>query len=83
MPKWFHNLANRVDHLLCSVMPVQIDRLNLTENIKLLVHRDKNREEPAHVTLNGASFKLPINFGIDWKYEGSDKLSASYGLTSK
>lgn len=83
MPHWFHNFASRLDHLLCAVLPGQIDRLNLTESVKLSVHRSKNKEHPAHVTLNGVSLKLPINFGLDWKYAGKEKLSASYGFTSK
>lgn len=76
-------MANRLDHLLCAVLPGQIKRLNLTESVKLSVHRSINRDQPAHVTLNGVSFKLPINIGLDWKYEGKDKLSVSYGFTSK
>lgn len=82
MPNWFHNMANRVDHLLCALLPGQINRLNLTETVKLSVHRNRNREQPADVTLNGVSFKFPIQIGFDWKYEGKDKLSASYGFTS-
>ncbi|XP_063709940.1 uncharacterized protein LOC134838357 [Culicoides brevitarsis] len=82
MPKWFHNIANRVDHFLCASLPGQIDRLNLTDSVKLNVRRGKSKEEPSYVTLNGVSFKFPINFGVDWKYEGRDRLSVSYGFTS-
>uniref|UniRef100_A0A336MI65 CSON015062 protein n=1 Tax=Culicoides sonorensis TaxID=179676 RepID=A0A336MI65_CULSO len=81
MPKWFLNIANRVDHFLCAFLPGRIERLNLTEGVKFSVNRNKNREEPAHITLNGVSFDFPLNIGLDWKYEGQDKLSASYGFT--
>lgn len=82
MPEWFTNLGNRLDHLLCAMLPGKIDKLNITDGLRLSIKQNRSNEGSV-LSVNRVSMKLPVNLPIFWNYQNQDQWSVSYGLSSK
>lgn len=82
MPEFFGDFTNRLDHLLSAVLPGRVERLNITDHLKVNVKIPTDDDSVMNMSINGVRFILPFSYYLDAKYNSYEQMMNNYGFTS-
>ncbi|KAG5679638.1 hypothetical protein PVAND_009195 [Polypedilum vanderplanki] len=81
MPPTFYDVMSRLDHFVAAFVQNKVDKLNLSESLKLDIELPINDEEETVLKINNNTVSLPFP-SYNFKYGSFDQFILDYGLTS-
>jgi hypothetical protein len=80
MPHIFNDISLRLDHILSALLPVAVDKLNISNYVDLRVKLPHDEDGEINFTLNDCEASLP--FGYHLKHGSIDQVSIDYNFKS-